>query len=71
VKRTSHTVPGASGHQVWTAAVASSVVGGEVAEEVVGQRRRPQEIGPQPLVIEALVTLDDRCQAFAASSAAR
>ena len=31
-----------------------------VAEEVEAERRRRQEIGPQALVIEALVTLDER-----------
>ena len=34
-------------------------VGGQVAEEIEGQRWRPQELGPQSLVIEALVGLDD------------
>ena len=40
-------------------AVGQPEVGGQVAEEVEGQRRRPQEVGPQPLVVEALVRLDD------------
>ena len=35
-------------------------VGSEVAEQVEAQGHRRQEIGPQPLVIEALVTLDQR-----------
>jgi hypothetical protein len=34
-------------------------VGGKVAEEVDGQRRRPEEVGPQSLVIEALVRFRD------------
>ena len=33
-------------------------VGGQVAEEVERHRRRPQEVGPQSLVVEALVRLD-------------
>jgi hypothetical protein len=33
-------------------------VGGQVAEQVEGQRRRPQEFRPQALVIEALVRFD-------------
>jgi hypothetical protein len=32
---------------------------GEVAEEIECQRRRPQELGPQSLVVEALVRLDE------------
>lgn len=35
-------------------------IGGEVAEEIEGQRRRPQQVGPQPLVIEALLAFDER-----------
>ena len=46
-------------------------VGGQVAEEVEGHRRRRQEVGPQALVIEALVRLDDDVRALAASSAPR
>ena len=34
-------------------------VGRQVAEQVEGQRRRPQELRPQSLVIEALVRFDD------------
>ena len=36
-------------------------IAGEVAEKVEGQRRRREEIGPQSLVVEALVRLDGRC----------
>src|SRR5262245_18184858 len=36
------------------------VIGGHVAEEVEGERGRPEEVRPQPLVIEALVALDER-----------
>ena len=39
-------------------AVGQPEVAGEVAEEVEGQRRRREEIGPQSLVVEALVRLD-------------
>src|ERR1700752_3476443 len=35
-------------------------VRGEVTEEVEGQGRRPEELCPQALVIEALVRFDDR-----------
>jgi len=35
-------------------------VGGEVAEEVERQRRRPEQVGPQALVVEALMRLDER-----------
>ena len=45
-------------------------VGGEVAEEVEGHRRRPQELGPQSLVIEALVGSMNDVRALAALSAA-
>ena len=34
-------------------------VGGQVAEQVEGHRRRRQEVGPQSLVIEALVRFRD------------
>ena len=34
-------------------------VGGQVSEEVEGHRRRRQEVGPNSLVIEALVTFGD------------
>jgi len=34
-------------------------VGGEFAEKVDGKRRRPQQVGPEALVVEALVRLDE------------
>ena len=40
--------------------VGKRVVRREIAEEVEGQRRRPQEIGPQALMVEALVPFDGR-----------
>ena len=55
------------GHSAWRirpprvdGAVGEPEVGGQVTEQVEAERRRPQEVGPQPLVIEALVTFDDR-----------
>ena len=40
--------------------IGQSEVGGEVAEQVERQRRRRQQVGPQPLVVEALTRLDER-----------
>jgi hypothetical protein len=40
-------------------AVGQPGVGGQVAEEVEGQRRRPQQVGPEALVVEALVRFGD------------
>ena len=40
-------------------AIGEPEVGGQVAEEVESQRRRPQEVGPQAPVIEALVRFRD------------
>ena len=41
-------------------AVGPREVGGQVAEQVEAQGGRRQEVGPQPLVVEALVGLGDR-----------
>ena len=35
-------------------------IGREIAEQVERERRRRQQVGPQPLVVEALVRLDER-----------
>ena len=35
-------------------------IGGEVAEEVEGERRRPQQVRPEPLPVDALIRLDHR-----------
>jgi hypothetical protein len=42
-------------------AVGEPEVGREVAEEVERGGRRPQQVGPDALVVDALVRLDDRC----------
>ena len=67
-KRTSQTTgrirpPGVDGP------VGQREVGGEVAEEVEGERLRREEVGPQSLVVEALVRLDEDVRVLAASSA--
>lgn len=39
--------------------VGEAEIGGEVPEQVEGHRHRRQEVGPQALMIEALMRLDD------------
>jgi hypothetical protein len=52
-------------------AVRELQVRGQVAEQVDGQRRRPQQVGPQPLVVEALARLDDGRSCFRRRECAR